>query len=191
MISLAETLLPLLDNDQEKAVTVAETALAEFPALYQAALQLRFTAKIGIESGDSNDWSMVENLLAAMEEGEADFTQVFRHLPEAFESGDDEVVVRLFSQPEAIVTWLSNWRTRLQQLEPGQATALMRRTNPVFIPRNHRIEAAIQAGNGGDFTLFHQLHQVLQQPFTEQTEFSDYEVAPTPDEVVCETFCGT
>jgi len=187
----AETLLPLLDNDQEKAVTVAETALAEFPALYQAALQLRFTAKIGIESGDSNDWSMVENLLAAMEEGEADFTQVFRHLPEAFESGDDEVVVRLFSQPEAIVTWLSNWRTRLQQLEPGQATALMRRTNPVFIPRNHRIEAAIQAGNGGDFTLFHQLHQVLQQPFTEQAEFSDYEVAPTPDEVVCETFCGT
>ncbi len=187
----AETLLPLLDNDQEKAVTVAEAALAEFPALYQAALQLRFTAKIGIESGDGSDWSMVENLLAAMEAGEADFTQVFRHLPEAFESGDDEVVVQLFNQPEAIVTWLNSWRTRLQQLEPGQATALMRQTNPVFIPRNHRIEAAIQAGNRGDFTLFHQLHEVLQQPFTEQAAFSDYEVAPTPDEVVCETFCGT
>ncbi len=187
----AETLLPLLDNDQEKAVTVAEAALAEFPALYQAALQLRFTAKIGIESGDGSDWSMVENLLAAMEAGEADFTQVFRHLPEAFESGDDEVVVQLFNQPESIVTWLNSWRTRLQQLEPGQATALMRQTNPVFIPRNHRIEAAIQAGNRGDFTLFHQLHEVLQQPFTEQAAFSDYEVAPTPDEVVCETFCGT
>lgn len=187
----AETLLPLLDNDQEKAVTVAEAALAEFPALYQAALQARFTAKIGIENGDGSDWSMVENLLAAMEAGEADFTQVFRHLPEAFESGDDEVMVQLFNQPEAIVTWLNSWRTRLQQLEPGQATALMRRTNPVFIPRNHRIEAAIQAGNRGDFTLFHQLHEVLQQPFTEQAAFSDYEVAPAPDEVVCETFCGT
>ncbi|MDE0736403.1 MAG: YdiU family protein [Pirellulaceae bacterium] len=187
----AETLLPLLDKDQEKAVATAEAALAHFPALYQAALQERFTAKLGIENGDTSDWNMMENLLAAMEEGEADFTQVFRNLPEAFESGDDHIVARLFKQPETIVAWLTSWRARLQQLDPGQATALMRRTNPVFIPRNHRIEAAIQAGNRGDFTLFHQIHQVLQQPFTEQPEFSDYEAAPTPDEVVCETFCGT
>ena len=187
----AETLLPLLDKDQEKAVATAEAALAHFPALYQAALQERFTAKLGIENGDTSDWNMMENLLSAMEEGEADFTQVFRNLPEAFESGDDHIVARLFKQPETIVAWLTSWRARLQQLDPGQATALMRRTNPVFIPRNHRIEAAIQAGNRGDFTLFHQIHQVLQQPFTEQPEFSDYEAAPTPDEVVCETFCGT
>ena len=62
-------------------------------------------------------------------------------------------------------------------------------TIPMLGPEH--LEAAIQAGNRGDFTLFHQLHQVLQQPFTEQVEFSDYEAAPTADEVVCETFCGT
>ncbi|MFP6575703.1 MAG: hypothetical protein VB912_11155, partial [Pirellulaceae bacterium] len=59
------------------------------------------------------------------------------------------------------------------------------------IPRNHRIEQAIEAGNRGDMTLFHQLNQVLQDPFHEQTEFSEYEVAPTPAEVVQATFCGT
>ncbi|MFP6671726.1 MAG: YdiU family protein [Pirellulaceae bacterium] len=187
----AETLLPLLDNDQEKSIAAAEAALGRFSDLYQNALQERFVAKIGIESGDTSDWRMVENLLTAMEEGEADFTQVFRHLPATVSAGNDQVLTRLFNQPAAIVTWLNAWRDRLQQLDADQAVALMRRTNPVYIPRNHRIEQAIEAGNRGDLTLFHQLNQVLEDPFNEQTEFSEYEVAPTPAEVVQATFCGT
>ena len=187
----AETLLPLLDNDQKKSIAAAEAALGRFSDLYQNALQERFVAKIGIESGDTSDWRMVENLLTAMEEGEADFTQVFRHLPATVSAGNDQVLTRLFNQPAAIVTWLKAWRDRLQQLDADQAVALMRRTNPVYIPRNHRIEQAIEAGNRGDLTLFHQLNQVLQDPFNEQTEFSEYEVAPTPAEVVQATFCGT
>ncbi|MDB4786453.1 YdiU family protein [Planctomycetaceae bacterium] len=187
----AETLLPLLDNDPKKSVAQAEAALDQFPSLYQNALQKRFTAKIGIEGGDASDWSMAENLLSAMEKGEADFTQVFRHLPESLESGNDNAVARFFNQPEAIAAWLSNWRSCLHQFDRSQVLALMRRTNPVFIPRNHRIEEVIKAGNGGDFTPFHDLHQVLRNPFEEQAEFTKYEDSPTPDEVVRETFCGT
>ena len=187
----AETLLPLLDDDREKAIGAAEAALGRFPELYQNALQERFVAKIGIERGDTSDWRMVETLLTAMEEGEADFTQVFRHLPAALPVGNDQVLVRLFNQPAAIVSWLEAWRDRLQQLDADQAVTLMRQTNPVYIPRNHRVEQAIEAGNRGDMTLFHQLNQVLQDPFNEQTEFSDYEAAPTPAEVVQATFCGT
>ena len=187
----AETLLPLLDDDRETAITAAEAALGRFPELYQNALQERFAAKIGIERGDTSDWRMVENLLAAMEEGEADFTKVFRHLPEALTVDNDEGLVGLFNQPAAIVSWLQDWRARLQQCDLDQAVALMRRTNPVYIPRNHRIEQAIEAGNRGDLTLFHQLNQVLQDPFNEQAEFSEYETAPTPAEVVQATFCGT
>jgi uncharacterized protein YdiU (UPF0061 family) len=67
----------------------------------------------------------------------------------------------------------------------------MRRTNPVFIPRNHRIEEAIRAGNGGDFAAFHRLNDVLQYPFAAQAEFTEYEAAPLPEEVVHATFCGT
>ena len=187
----AETLLPLLDNDPKRSIAEAEAALDHFSGLYQSALQKRFTAKIGIEGGDTSDWSMVENLLSAMADGEADFTQVFRHLPESLESGNDHAVARLFNQPEAIVAWLSAWRARLHQFDRSQILALMRRTNPVFIPRNHRIEEAIKAGNGGDFTPFHHLHQVLQHPFTAQAEFTEYEAAPAPAEVVHATFCGT
>ena len=187
----AETLLPLLDNNPKTSVAAAEDALGHFPGLYHDALQKRFTAKIGIENGDNSDWSMVEQLLAAMADGEADFTQVFRHLPESLESGNDHVVAGLFNHPETIVAWLGTWRARLHQIDRNKALALMRRTNPVFIPRNHRIEEAIQAGNSGDFTLFRQLHQLQQNPFTEQTEFTEYEAPPTPAEVVRETFCGT
>jgi uncharacterized protein YdiU (UPF0061 family) len=187
----AETLLPLLDDDPKRSVAKAEAALGKFAEIHQTELQERFTAKIGIEAGDTDDWSIVETLLAAMADGEADFTLVFRHLSEALESGNDDDVTSLFNQPAAIVAWLTVWRARLHDCDRSQAVALMRRTNPVFIPRNHRIEEAIRAGNGGDFAPFHRLNDVLQHPFTAQAEFTEYEAAPMPDEVVHATFCGT
>jgi uncharacterized protein YdiU (UPF0061 family) len=187
----AETLLPLLDGDPQRSVAEAESALDAFAGIHRTALQECFTAKIGIQQGDADDWHLVEALLSAMAEGEADFTLVFRHLSDALESGSDQAVMHLFNQPEAIVAWLTSWRSRLHDVDRSQAISLMRRTNPVFIPRNHRVEEAIQAGNSGDFAPFHRLHEVLQHPFTEQPEFTEYEAAPAPDEVVQATFCGT
>ena len=187
----AETLLPLLDADQKKSIALAEASLDAFTDIHQASLQTRLTAKIGLEEGDADDWNVVESLLQAMAEGEADFTLVFRHLANALDSGSDDAVTRLFNQPAAIVAWLKAWRTRLHDVDRSQVLSLMRRTNPVFIPRNHRIEEAITAGNKGDFELFHRLNQILQNPFTEQPEFSEYEAAPTREEVVHATFCGT
>ncbi len=187
----AETLLPLLDDDPKTAINEAQVALDRFAELHQAALLARFTAKIGIEAGETSDWNLVQTLLSAMADGEADYTLVFRHLSESLESGDDRAVIRLFKQPQAIVAWLGVWRARMQQFQRGQAVALMRRANPVFIPRNHRIEEAIKAAYEGDFEPFHRLHRVLQTPLAEQVEFSEYEHAPAPDEVVQATFCGT
>ena len=86
---------------------------------------------------------------------------------------------------------MSDWRARLHEVDRSEVLALMRRTNPRFIPRNHRIEEAIKAGNGGDFAPFYRLNEVLQRPFTAQAEFTEYEAAPAADEVVHETFCGT
>ena len=187
----AETLLPLLDDDPKQAIAEAETALDTFAGIHQTELHKRLTAKIGIQGGGTDDWSLVADLLAAMTEGEADFTLVFRHLSDALESGSDETVTCLFVRPETIVAWLSAWRARLHDRDRSQAIALMRRTNPVFIPRNHRVEEAIQAGNNGNFAPFHRLNEVLQHPFTVRAEFTEYEAAPAPDEVVHATFCGT
>jgi uncharacterized protein YdiU (UPF0061 family) len=188
---LAETLLPLLDVDEEKSVEVAKSALDRFAGLHETAIQERFLAKIGIQSGTADDWSMVETLLAVMADGDADFTLVFRHLAGSLESGNDDAVMRLFHHPEAIGQWLSDWRDRLNDVDHTEVIALMRRTNPIFIPRNHRVEEAIRAGYEGNFDPFHRINQVLQNPFTEQAEFNEYEAAPAPHEVVQATFCGT
>ena len=187
----AETLLPLLHTDPEKAVAEAEAVLASFPGLHQNALEKRFTAKIGLESGDSEDWRLMTTLLETMAEGEADFTLVFRHLSDALESGNDETLIQLFDNKEEVAAWLSRWRTRINHADAGKTMALMRRSNPVLIPRNHRVEEAIQAGNSGNFEPFHRLNEVLQKPFVNNPEFAEYESAPELDEVVEATFCGT
>ncbi|MCH2201644.1 MAG: YdiU family protein [Fuerstiella sp.] len=188
----AETLLPLFDDDHQRAIATAQTALELFPDHHSNALQRRFTAKIGLESGDTNfDWNLVQTLLTAMADGEADFTLVFRHLSDALEKNNDEIVINLFNEPAVITSWLHNWRARLQSVGLNQALDLMRQTNPVFIPRNHRIEEAIQAGNHGNFEPFQRFNEILKHPFAKQPEWANYESAPMPDEVVQATFCGT
>tara|TARA_R110002072_G_scaffold927_1_gene7425 strand:- start:101186 stop:102646 length:1461 start_codon:yes stop_codon:yes gene_type:complete len=187
----AETLLPLLDDDSKKAVELAEEVLNRFFDLQQNSLERRLTAKIGLAEGRAEDWEMVKALLAAMTEGEADFTLVFRHLSDALESGNDENVTRLFNCPVEITGWLDRWRARLVDADQDETLALMRRSNPVVIPRNHRVEEAIQAACAGDFDPFHRLNEALQYPFDSRPEFAEYEAAPTPDEVVKATFCGT
>ncbi|MFT4558712.1 MAG: hypothetical protein ACI92S_004096 [Planctomycetaceae bacterium] len=187
----AETLLPLIDDDSKKAVALAEAALERFFDIQQNALERRLTAKIGLSAGSTGDWEMAKDLLTAMSEGEADFTLVFRHLSDALESGNDEKVTCLFNCSVEIVGWLDSWRARLIGVDRDEALALMRRSNPVYIPRNHRIEEAIQAGNAGDFGPFQRLNDALQHPFESRPEFAEYEAAPTSDEVVKATFCGT
>ncbi len=190
---LAEALLPLLAETDKEGLAEAEAALEIFPDLFQTALVEGFTSKIGIENGDDEDWKLVQSLLALMHSGEADFTLTFRHLRDAVAEGSDSGVADLFKDPAPITEWLGQWRAHLQEagISSEAATGLMQSVNPVYIPRNHRIEEAIQAGMKQDFAPFHRLHQVLKTPFEVQPDFTEYESAPKPDEVVCETFCGT
>jgi uncharacterized protein YdiU (UPF0061 family) len=187
----AETLLPLLSEDLDMAIPEAEAALATYPDTHKAELERRFAAKIGIADVEADDWSLVESLLTAMADGEADFTLVFRHLRDVLETEDDESVIRQFDEPGVITSWLRDWRSRLSGIDVRSATALMRRANPVLIPRNHRIEEVIEAAYDGDFGPFQRLHDALQQPFDVLPEFAEYEAAPTPEEVVYATLCGT
>ncbi len=188
---LAETLLPLIDDNIQEAVEKAREALERFPRLHRQALQKRFSAKIGLAGGSEEDWNLAQALLSEMADGEADFTLTFRHLSSALESGEDEPVARLFERPEGIQAWLKRWRARQEGTDRTEAIALMRRFNPIFIPRNHRVEEAIQAGYKGDFKPFHRLNDVLRNPFEEQSGFAEYETPPLPHEVVRATFCGT
>ncbi|MCM2373813.1 protein adenylyltransferase SelO [Aporhodopirellula aestuarii] len=187
----AETLLPLLDDDSPRAVLIAEAALEAYSEIHYAELQKRFFGKIGIVDGSQGDWALVETLLSTMAENSADFTLVFRHLADAIEQDDISLLETFFDQPDAITSWFAAWQSRLRQGDVDAAISLMRRSNPVYIPRNHRVEQAIAAAYEGDFSLFHRLTDVLQKPFTPREEFAEYEDAPQGDEVVQATFCGT
>ncbi|MCF6311467.1 MAG: YdiU family protein [Verrucomicrobiales bacterium] len=189
----AETLLPLLSDDESKAVEQAEQALQSFPDIFQRALAKRFCAKIGLHDHTAKDYDLVHNLLSLMARDEVDFTLAFRSLRELPRESEDSRFITLFAASAEVKKWLTVWRSRLQQNGGGEEKAklLMRQVNPVFIPRNHRIEEAIQAGQQSDFKPFHELNQILQHPFDEQEEFAHFEDPPKPEERVQATFCGT
>ena len=121
-----------------------------------------------------------------MHAGKADFTLTFRRLAHAAESPDgDAALTELFEQSSEISSWLSDWRQRLESdpQSPAERAANMRRVNPAFIPRNHRVEAALTAASEhGDIAPFHQLLAILQRPFDDQPEFAEYEQPAPPSE---------
>ncbi len=190
---LAEALLPLLAEDEPEAIRLATETLERFPGLFRAAWAERFAAKLGFAKSGGGTTGLAERLLAIMEEQGIDFTLAFRHLRDAAAEGGEGTFLRLFPREEAAREWLDAWRGSLREagIPRGEAAATMRLANPVFIPRNHRLEELISAAKEKDFAPFHRLHAVLRRPFEEQPEAAEYERPPLSHEEVPATFCGT
>jgi uncharacterized protein YdiU (UPF0061 family) len=137
---------------------------------------------------------LAQELLERMAEAGADYTLVFRRLSDAAENPDGDATIRsLFSDPASYDSWAVKWREKLANdgVDSKERAAEMRSVNPLFIPRNHRIEQAISAAVEGDFAPFERLLAVLARPFDDQPEFADYANPPQPEEIVRQTFCGT
>jgi uncharacterized protein YdiU (UPF0061 family) len=192
---LAETLLPLIDADSNVAVNLAIEVIQPFITQSEVQLLERMRRKIGLTSVMEADADLIRRLFATMQEATADFTLTFRKLALAAENpAEDKALYELFSERAGIESWLKDWRLRLEQ-DPQSAVeraASMRRVNPAFIPRNHRVEAALNAASEGhDFKLFQQLLEILQHPYDDQPEVTEYALPPQPAERVLQTFCGT
>jgi uncharacterized protein YdiU (UPF0061 family) len=192
---LAECLLPLLSDDQDKAVTEAQDALGAFGDEFNDAYKAGLRRKLGLFSAGDDDQLLAQDLLDTMAKGQADFTLTFRRLSDAAGDADgDGDVRRLFAEPEAFDAWALRWRQRLGE-EPqstAERRAAMRAVNPAFIPRNHRVEAVIQAAMvSDDYAPFEELVSVLARPFEDQPAHAAYADPPEPHERVCQTFCGT
>jgi serine/tyrosine/threonine adenylyltransferase len=192
---LADTLLPLIDPDPEKAVGVATEVIDSFISRFDSHFLDAMRLKIGLTSRMEDDANLIRRLLATMEDGQADFTLTFRRLSLAAEDSAEEMRLReFFTDASGLDKWLQDWRQRLAQ-DPQSATeraASMRRVNPAFIPRNHRVEAALNAASEhGDLQPFHQLLGVLQHPYEDQLDAVQYMQPPEPSERVLKTFCGT
>jgi serine/tyrosine/threonine adenylyltransferase len=202
----AETLLPLIDQDAPRAVEAAGPIVEAFQAEFEARWLEGMRRKLGISGGGGGDLDLVKGWLGLMHLSECDFTLSFRRLADAVD--DPEAARRLrgtFREPHEFDEWEAAWRARLaQDFAPPAArraspagdsaspASSMRRANPAYIPRNHRVEAMIRAAvERGDFAPFEEMLEVLSRPYEEQPGRDLYAAAPLPEERVLQTFCGT
>jgi len=189
---LAQSLLPVLDEDQGKAVEGAQAAIDAFPERFEQAYLGRFRAKLGLLEAHSDDSDLIGALLEVMAETSADFTNCFRALCDAADGADDGIRSELGVGAPGDA-WLGRWRERLarEATEPATRAAAMRRENPAVIPRNHRVEAVLEAAVSGDLDPLDDLLQVLASPWDDHPDNLEYRHPPEPHEVVHQTFCGT
>ena len=190
-----ETLLPLLADESEAALAIANEALGTFQPLYAAALLAGLRRKLGLFTDEEGDAALAEDLLKAMAANQADFTLTFRRLGDAAaDPARDSGVRDQFLDPAAFDSWAVRWRERLAR-EPQDGAArreAMHATNPIYVPRNHRVEAVLAAAiERDDYAPFEELMTVLSRPFEERPEFAAYAEPPTDDRSGYKTFCGT
>ncbi|MBK1720716.1 protein adenylyltransferase SelO [Thiocystis violacea] len=189
---LAQALLPILDVEQDRALEMAQSAIDAFPQRFETAYLDVFRAKLGFREPHPEDAELVTALLEAMAEANADFTNSFRTLCDAVE-GDETGLRAELGACAGLDDWLARWHLRLAR-EPMAAddrAGRMRRANPAVIPRNHRVEAALDAAVEGDLAPLDALLEVLRTPWQDDPTTSAFQRPPEPREVVRQTFCGT
>lgn len=192
---LAEAMLPLLADNQDEAVALAQAAVNRFNEQFQGALVAGFRRKLGLVTEQPDDVLLIKALLDAMQRAQADFTLTFRGLSDDAGHVEDEGACReLFADPAAFDDWRRRWCARLEaEGFPGpERQRQMRAVNPLYIPRNHRVEAVIEAAvERDDLVPFEDMLAVLARPFEEQSGRELYTQPPAAHERVLATFCGT
>ncbi len=171
---LAEALLTVLSDDVDTAVEAAKAELEKFYPQFEAAFETAMLRKFGIIDRHAEDGAFIAEVLSVLMDEKLDFTLFFRRLTR----GD-----------EVSVAAQSLWQKRL-----GAAAAdieVMRASNPIYIARNHQVEAALTEAEAGHLDRVHTMVRLLQTPFTEQENMAGFEAAPLPSEEVAQTFCGT
>ena len=181
----AETLLPLLSDDVEEAVALAEKSFGIFQREYDAVWLSGMRAKLGISHvGAQGSAALIDELLALLKNSHVDYTSFFRHLGRAAR-GDAEPARGLFIDLAGFDGWLSRW----QALRPD--ADVMDRVNPIYIPRNHLVEEALTAATAGDLGPLEQLLAAVTAPYDERPGLDRY-ASPAPEDFgKYQTFCGT
>lgn len=184
----AETLLPLLNENEEQAVKLAQDAISDFTELFQLNWLAGMRAKLGIFNEEKQDESLVKDLLNIMEKYHADYTNTFRALTlDKLEDTD------MFGTSE-FVQWHDQWKARLSRQKESKTSSLelMRKSNPAIIPRNHRVEDALDAAvKQGDLSVMKRLLAVLSKPYEYSPEQEEYTTLPSESCGPYQTFCGT
>ncbi len=189
----AETLLPLIADDHDKAVKLASHEVNDFSRNYQKYWLTGMRAKLGLMTVEEGDFKLAQDLHLAMEGQNVDFTLLFRGLADAVQ-GETGAIRELFDTPEKFDQWYKRWAERLarESVEPEQRIASMNTVNPLYIPRNHKVEEALYAAEKeSNYAPFEKLMAVLTNPFEKKESLSEY-AEPAPESFASyQTFCGT
>ena len=192
----AETLLPLLHDDKDQAVSMAQEEISNFKIIYYTHWWKGMRAKLGLFNKEDGDEALIEELLQLMYQYKADYTNTFRYLTLDKQEGtlptfaqDD---IELFSHAE-FTQWYEKWKIRLghQSQSKSEAKQLMKKNNPAIIPRNHRVEEALAASENGDYSATERLLHVLANPYEYMPEQEEYSKLPESTSCNYQTFCGT
>jgi len=186
LTGLGECLLPLINEDVNKAAGIAGEAMSEFASLFAKHYAAAMRAKLGLHTEDPSDRELIGDFLELLKESKSDFTNSFNDLSHIVKN-KNEVFDRRFDD------WFDRWHERLkaEKRTAEEITSLMRSVNPVYIPRNHRVEEAISAAYVGDMSVCERLMKVLKTPYEEQVGARDYTETAPDDAPTYRTFCGT
>jgi serine/tyrosine/threonine adenylyltransferase len=182
---LAESLLVLLHDDQDQAVEIAQKEISGFMDIYQGNWLEGMGAKLGIFSVEKEDKEIFEELLSLMKEHQADYTNTFRALTIGRETA-------LEGKP-GFAEWHDKWKARLEKQDrtSEDSKTLMQNSNPAVIPRNHRVEEALEAAVEGDYSVMGRLLNVLAKPYAHAEAEEEYCTGPDDDGKGYVTYCGT
>lgn len=190
---LAETLLPLIDSDSDRAIARASEVINAFPGLYERHWLAGMRAKLGLFSEEEGDLALATGLLTVMQGKNVDWTLAFRYLADAAE-GREERIHALFAEAPDFLEWSKVWHSRLsrESVARSDCARAMRGVSPAFIPRNHRVEEALSAAvERADYAPIDTLVKILARPFDEQPEFAVFAEPALPGPERYRTFCGT
>jgi uncharacterized protein YdiU (UPF0061 family) len=186
---LAETLIPLIDDDPDTAIAKATEIIDGFSAQYESHWLTEMRRKFGLETQHPDDENLFDNFFATMTDNMVDFTLAFRALADLAD-GNATPLRDLYLTATAPDDWIKHFQTRIQS-EPNAAQNI-RASNPIYIPRNHLVEAALKAAEEeGDYSQFEQLLTLITAPFTEQSGKDVYANPPLMVDPNYKTFCGT
>ena len=182
----AECIIPLINKNQNKAIKIATETVNSFEKKYEEKWMNMMRNKLGLCGLDDKDKFLVLDLLTWMHEKKADYTNTFSYLMNRSPKED-----QLFENND-FKKWEKRWQERLKKNDnsPKKYIELMRNNNPLVIPRNHKVEEALEEANRGNLKSINKLLEVVCNPYDEQKEIFEYQIPSTSNEKY-QTFCGT
>ena len=184
---LAECLIPLIDKNEDAAIKIATKTIDNFQNVYEKKWLNMMRDKLGLFGEDQNDLKLINNLLNWMESNQADYTNTFCYLMK-IDNNDD-----LKFKDINFINWLKEWENRIliNNGSKEKSINLMKKTNPIFIPRNHKVEEALENANKNNFQHLNDLLDVVKKPYTNNENLKQYKKPANLNGIKYQTFCGT